>query len=341
MPLFTPPDEGVIDAFHFEEPQATKSLITKVGAAQPKGALAAAGAQGGDLSKQFVIFQFSGQAVGPSVIEASQVEPAFAGGEEQPDVLVGVEMLSFHLGEPDREKLGPNTRAMMRINFGKDESSTDRRFDTVFWSIAAGLNLYDQVRNRTPEAKEFKSDLQKAFSNRPIEIPGGLGRLSFEVVKHQDPTFWQRIFGFIQSEAGQNLVSVLGFPALTNQAIKVLDQLLDKVFPADREALFHSLPLRLALTKSAREAFTGGSPRVKIGTLRPGFCIMARGGDFKALADTDYFYHASYGLLVPKDVSDADLLAGTYKDPLQGVTYVMFRIGMQARKLDPTFSYGS
>jgi hypothetical protein len=83
------------------------------------------------------------------------------------------------------------TDATMRINFGKDENSRDKAFDTLFWSIAAGLKLYDQAKNKRAESKEFKGDFRKACGNRPIEIPGGLGKLSFEVVKHKEPAWWQ------------------------------------------------------------------------------------------------------------------------------------------------------
>jgi hypothetical protein len=337
-PLFTDPHAGVIDAFVPIDGKPDAAGVFKAGRAD-LGAQAAA-----SLTNQFVAFQFSGQRDGVSVLDSSKVEPAFDGKEDQPDVLVGLEMLAFHLGDGDDSKdVNDKTRATMRINFGKDESSADRRFDTVFWSIAAGLNLYNQAQKRPykgDEGKDFKSDFQKAFGNRPIEIPGGLGRLSFEVVKQQEPSWWERIFGFLRSDTGQNLVSVLGFPALTNQAVKMLDDLLAKVFDKPAQPLFRSLPMRLALTKAARQAFTGGSPQVKLGALRPGFCVMARGRDFKALADSNFIFHSSYGLLVPRDVGDADLLGGNYDDPLKTITYVVFRVGMQPRKLDPTFSYG-
>src|SRR5262249_9470869 len=153
----------------------------------------------------------------------------------------------------------------------------------VFWSIAAGLSLYNQANNAKPESKDYKADLQRAFGNRPIEIPGGLGRLSFEVIKHKEPPWWKRIFQFAQSETGQSLVSLLGFPAITRQAIAVIDQLLDRLVDAQPEPLFKSLPMRLALSKYARNEFTGGNPKVRIGALSRGFCVMARGKDFDVI----------------------------------------------------------
>jgi hypothetical protein len=342
MTLFTGPQEDVISSLSFpghKDRKATTAKAARTTVAPSGLVLAADRGSAVDLSNQFIVFQLSSLVDGPSVLESSRLEPTIDGRPEEPDVLVALEMLSFHLAES--EQAGPDTRATMRINFGKDESSTDKRFDTLFWSIAAGLSLYDQVKNQKANGKEFKSDFQKAFGNRPIEIPGGLGRLTFEVVKHREPTWWKRIFSFLQSDTGATLVSALGFPAITNQAIKVLDELLDRLGDSKPEPLFKSLPMRLALSKYARDAFTGGSARIKMGCLRPGFCIMARGRDFKTLSDADVIYYPAYGKLIPKDVTEGDLVAGAYKDPLRDVTYSVFRIGMKGTRLDPTFNFGA
>jgi hypothetical protein len=165
--------------------------------------------------------------------------------------------------------------------------------------------------------------------------------MSFEVVKHQEPPWWKQIFKFLESGTGQTLVSVLGFPAITNQAIQVIDQLLERLTDAKPEVLFKSLPMRLALSKYARDEFTGGNPRVKCGVLSQGFCVMARGRDFEAVSKADVIYYPTYGKLVPQKVNEPDLLAENYDDPLQNVTYAIFRVGMKSTKLDPTFNYSS
>jgi hypothetical protein len=239
MSLFSSPAGDVITAYRVERPST--------------GVVKAARASGGELAfatdsrsevqlpDQFVAFQLSSQLQGPSLLESAQVEPKIEGSsDKEPDVQVALEMLSFHVGE--NENIDPNARATMRINFGKDESSSDNRFDTVFWSIAAGLNLYDQVKNKKTDTKDLKTDFRKAFGNRPIEIPGGLGRLSFEVIKHQEPPWWKQIFKFMQSGTGEALVSALGFPAITTQAIQVIDQLLDRLTDAKPEVLFKVYP---------------------------------------------------------------------------------------------------
>ena len=185
MPLFQFPKREVLTPY-FVSPgsrdralgirapkAATLSLSRKAGgvsfAADSKTPLAAT-----DLQDQFVVFQMNPKAEGPTILESSQVDPLIDGSQDQPDVLASLEMLSFNLGA--NEQVDKAANATMRVNFGKDENSRDKAFDTLFWSIAAGLKLYDQVKNKRAESKEFKGDFRKACGNRPIEIQ--IGRAS-------------------------------------------------------------------------------------------------------------------------------------------------------------------
>lgn len=291
-----------------------------------------------DLSNQFMNFQLSNSLDQPSILESSQVEPILRGSNDQPDVLVNLEMLSFHVGA--NENIDKNSRATIRINIGKDENSRDKYFDTAFWSIAAGLNLYNQAKNKVAEPKDLKSDFKQAFGNRPIEIPGGLSKMTFEVVKHREPKWWQNIFRFLQSDTGKSLISTVGFPAITSSAINMLDELLSRLDKSEPEILFKSLPLRLALSQQAKDDFTAGNPRIKMGSLNPGFTVLARGKDFETIVDSDAIFYPSIGKLVPSNVTEAQLLSGRYDDPFKDVTYSIFRIGMKETKLDPSFNFG-
>jgi hypothetical protein len=190
------------------------------------------------LRDQFLVFQFNNKMEGPTILEASLVEPKIAGSPNEPDVRVVMEMLSFNLGS--NEATDKDTRATMRINFGKDQSSTDKHFDTLFWSIAAGLELYNSYTNKRAESKELNGDFNKAFGNRPIDIPGGLGQLSFQVVKHKEQSWWRKLLGFAHSETAKSLVSMLGFPGITTQAIALIDELLGRLEDSAPDVLFTS-----------------------------------------------------------------------------------------------------
>ncbi|MEL7020577.1 MAG: hypothetical protein AAGK47_03125, partial [Bacteroidota bacterium] len=277
-----------------------------------------------ELANQFIVFQLSSQAEGDTILESSQVEPLLTTTPDQSDVLVQLELLSFHIGQ--QEQIDRNARATMRIVIGKDENSRDKYFDTAFWTVSAGLKLYDAIQNKTADAKDFKADLSKAFGKRPIEIPGGLASLSFDVIKHREPKWWQRIFRFIQSDTGKNLTSVVGFPAVTHTAINMLDELLNRLDSSQPEVLFSSRPLTLALTDLAKMDYTAGNPRIKVGTLNPGFCVLARGRDFHTIANSSAYYYPAYGKLVPDTVSTGDLVSGNYDDPFRDVTYAVFKV---------------
>lgn len=292
-----------------------------------------------EFGQQFFVFQLSSKADQPSVLDSSKVIPTIKGSDDNPDVLVNLEMLSFCLGESDKEGIDKNTRATMRINMGKDQNSTDKLFDTAFWSVAAGLNLFNESKKKVSDAKDLKADIKQALGRRPIEIPGSLSMLQFEIVKHKEPKWWQRIFNFMQTDTGKMLISTIGFPAITQSAISVIDELLNRLDDSSPEILFKSRPLRLALSEKAKDDFTGGNERVKTGSLNPGFCVLARGNDFKKLVDSDVFYYPSFGKLVPSGIEEAEILSGSFNDPLKDVTYAVFRVGMKETKLDPTFNF--
>lgn len=291
-----------------------------------------------DLANQFLVFQLNNSETGSTVLETSLVEPALNGSEEAPDVQMTIEMIAFHVGED--EGIPNNTRATMRLVIGKDENSRDKYFDAAFWTIAAGLQLFNDAKGKPAESKELKADFTKAFGKRPIEIPGALARMTFEVIKHKEPQWWQRVFGFIQSDTGKALTSVIGFPAIGHTAIGLIDELLNKLDADTTGVLFKSRALTLALSKQAKTDFSGGNPRIKVGCLNPGFCVIARGRDYPTIANADAFFYSAYGKLVPSSVSEEQLVTGNYQDPFKNCTYGIFKIGMREATLNPNFNYG-
>ncbi len=290
-----------------------------------------------NLDDQFIVFQFSSKADGPTILDTSEVVSSKAGGIEKPDAIASVQLASFHVSKD--EGIDKDTRATLRLDLGKDTNSTSK-LDTVFWSIAAGMKLYNEVKGKPSDAKDLKTDFNDAFSKRPVEIPGGLGRLSFEVVKHKEPKWWQRIFSFLQSGTGQALTSAIGFPAITGTAINMLDQLLNRLEDDKPEILFQSRPMTLALTQKARDDFSAGVPSVSVGSITPGFCLLARGRDYQSLLELQPQYLGAYGLLKPKDMPLADFLGKPDLNPLNKLTYAVLRVGIGETKLDPTLDFG-
>jgi len=289
-----------------------------------------------DLKDQFLVFQFSQAPDGPAILDTSQVEPAKEGTEEKPDALAVIRLASFYIGTD--ENIDNKTRATLRLDMGKD-SASNSPLDTVFWSIAAGLNLYNSAKKKPSEAKDLKQDFNETFSKRPVEIPGALASLSFEVVKHREPKWWQKIFSFLQSGTGTALISAIGFPAVTTQAIGVIDELLNRLDKPDAEVLFKSRPMTLALTKRARDSFDAGVPTVNVGVMNPGFCLLARGRDYKTVQENKPVYMGAYGLLKPKDMELQDFLQSPKDNPFSTITYAVLKVGTAETKLNPSLDY--
>ena len=336
MALFGTLAEEVVTSYH---PAVTSADRTRGGGGAAGLNVTADSGRAVDLADQFVVYQVSGELKGPTILEASQVDPKIKGSAAEPDVLSVLEMLSFHVSAA--EEVERDTCATLRVNFGKDESSSNKTIDTVFWAVASGLRLYDQWSGKRSQTEDLKADFHKAFGNRPIEIPGGLGKLSFEVVKHEEPPWWRKLLGFGTSDAAKRLVSVLGFPAITLPAIGIIDELLERLSDSKSEVLFRSVPMRLALSGWARDQFTGGNPRIRMGVLNPGFCVLARGRDYGTIAGADALYYPQFDKLAPADVDANALLAGRYEDPFRDITYAVFRVGMRATKIDPTFNFSA
>jgi hypothetical protein len=288
-----------------------------------------------DLTNQFIVYQLSKESEGPALLDSTAVIPSIEGSDEQPDVLARLNLVSFHVG--DESGIDRSTRATMRITFGKDPASTTRILDTAFWAIAAGLKLHNE--GKAAQDKQLAADLNRAFANRPIEIAGGLGILSFEVVKHEEPRWWQKVFRFLDSGAGRGLTSALGFPAITQPALALVDELLERLNESRPEVLFKSAPMRLALSQRAHEEFTGGSARVKLGSLDSGYCVLARGKDRDALLAVDPVFYPTHGILAPASADPGDANAMTRTNPLHGLTYAVFRVQTKAAQLDPDFNF--
>lgn len=315
----------------------------------PPAAMTLAGAKGLEDAKealpfvaeegdQFMVFQINNAAEGKTILEASEIKPHFPGSEQQPDMYVTIEMQSFHVAK--NEPVDKKTRATLRLVVGKDKTSRDRLFDDVFWTVSAGLDLYNQYKDQQAKPNDYQADFNKALGNRPIEVPGALANMQFEVVKHSEPKWWQRIFGFLRSEAGRSLTSVVGFPAITGSAIRVLDELFNRLDKSDATPLFKSRPMILALSEQAKMDYSGGLPRIRVACMNPGFCVFARRRDYQLIANADASYYPHLGILAPNSVDLAQVVAGTYDDPLKNVTYAVFKVNMIPTKLELRFNFG-
>lgn len=289
-----------------------------------------------DLASQFLLFQFGMDEDGPGIIPISKADPSHDGSEEQKDALATLELVAFRVAES--EGIDAKTKATIRIDFGKDEQSRSP-LDTLFWSIAAGLDLYNNAKNEVSKPKDLNANFSDAFSRRPIDIPGALGRLRFEVIKHQEPKWWQKVFSFLQSGTGSSLTAALGFPAISTQALSFINEMVNELIGDDSETLFESRAHTLALTKKAQSDYTGGFPGASVAVLNPGWFLLARGRDYETLSDNDPKFDGTYGLLRPGAVSEEDFISGRFDDPFKDLTYGVIRVRTKPATLDPVLDF--
>lgn len=349
MPAYFNTSTEALTTYFVPELEATGSAFKATDAAGPKpgllesnkGALFFDGGGAGapnkdDLKDQFLVFQFGKTKNDPAIIESSSVVPDLKGSDDRPDVHAGLELVSFHVAKG--ESIDKDTRATMRIDFGN--SPTAQMTEMFTWAVAAGIDLYEKTKKKEGQPSGIKGNLNKSFGNRPIEIAHGLGQLTFQVIKHKEPKWWRQMFSFIGGATGKSIISMLGFPALTNEAIGVINQLLDKFDKSTPEVLFQSRPLRFALTQRAKDEITGGSDRVPMGALNRGYCLLARGRDFSTVVDNDAYYYPTYEKLIPAGVTPDQVVAGAYKDPFEEMTYAVFRLGLLETQLAPQVSFG-
>lgn len=287
-----------------------------------------------DISTTFVVFQLS--RTEPKWLEPTAVTPSIAGSTDKPDVLLSVDMMTFHIGED--EQIDQNTKATLRLKVNKDDQSPNSVLDKVFWSMTAALNLWDQSKNSATSPKDLAVPLSsQAFSKRPIEVPGGLGDITFEVVKNKPASWWDEVLQYFTSDSGKQLLSLAGFPAVSASVMGLLDNLLNQFVGDDTEVLFSSNGLPIAFSQYAQNAVTGGYTTAKQGCLNPGYWLLVRGKDYELIRSTPSIFYLEYGMLIPADKNPTDAMKPGYVDPFRNVTYAVMKAGVEETVLAPNF----
>lgn len=286
------------------------------------------------LANQFIPFQIDGSGDQNAVRHLHEMEPAFAGSDDKPDVLMRVEMVDFHLAE--NKKLKEGDRATMNITI-RQQNPVDDHLQPLYWIATTGLDLYKMFTDKSQDNEQGKADLHEAFGRRPIEIPKGTAVLKFDVKKHPKTQWWEYLFAGVRSQAGQALVKILGLPGIALDAVKAVEDLVGRLVDHQAETLFASNELPLVLTQSAKDRLLDGNKHNKVGALRPGLFLLARGEDYKLIKEQAPFYHYTYKRLFPAGTDDMDILDPDYIDPFKNVTYAIFRVAMVDTKLNPAY----
>ena len=263
-------------------------------------------------------------------VDPHESKPNVAGTDEEPDVITKINLLAFHPGSQIEREIGKDARATLRLDVGQDEQA-ESTLEPLFWSIAAGLDL-SNVAKEKEAPKKYRSDFDKAFARRPIEIAGGLAEIRFEVFAHEEKSWWRKIFSGLGGSAAQSLITALGFPGIVNEAIDILNEAFDK-FDNNTKPLFRSAKMTFALSERARVGYTLGMPGVRAGVLPQGFSLMVPQKHYQQIRESKPYFLGTYGKLVPGDVTLDQFNSAGYQDPYAAIPYALLKVQSKAAAL--------
>jgi hypothetical protein len=272
---------------------------------------------------QFILLQLSDGD--QRVVNTSLVSPALQGNPDKPDINMLLDFEGFKIGA--NEDIDRDTKATLQLKVGQEENIGG--LEKLFYCINGGLDLYNEIKGKKSDAKDFKKSTAAALGNKPISIPGGIGQISLKVVKHEEPTWWQKVFAFAKTDTAKELFSLIGFPGITETAVNCVSGMLDSLFDKEPKILFESQAVKLGFSKAAKDELSGGISTNFVSCLNPGFWIMARKSDYKTIIDSKPIYYGGYGILAPDGMSEIDALKDSGNNPFSKITYAVIRARMK------------
>lgn len=255
------------------------------------------------------------------LVDPYELEPETPGTDDAPDTMVRVQQLAFHPGKAlMTEEFSGVT---LRVDVGQD-SLEESVTDPVFWSIAAGLDLFSALNDADgkPRPRDFRADFAKGLRQSNVVVPGGLGLLRFELEAHRPDPAWKKIWNFVAGRAGQTLASVIGFPMISPEALAIIDEAFNK-FTDGSETVISSPPVRYALSAAGKDQFTCGLP-IDLPALNSGIYVLSRVGDKPTIQAADKFA-GGHGHLLDSETTAAEF-GETGQDPFEDLTYAIVRI---------------
>ena len=278
--------------------------------------------------KQFVLLQLTDSD--QRVLPTSQVVPTLHGLEEKPDINMLLDFEGFNIGS--KEDIDRRSKATLQLKVGQEQNMG--KLDKLFYCLNGGLDLYDHIKNKKSDSKDFKKSTDQALGRKPISLPGGVGQLTLQVVKHEEPKWWQEIFRFAKTDAAQELFSLVGFGGITQAAVSCVEGMMDRLFDKTPEILFQSQPVRAGFTKSARDELSGGVSTNFVSCLNPGYWIMARKSDYEFIVQNKPIYYGGFGVLAPEGMGEIDALKDGDNNPFSQLTYAVIRARMKELNLE-------
>lgn len=272
---------------------------------------------------QFILLQLSDGD--DRVLSTSQVNPVLQGSGEKPDINMLIDFDGFKIGS--NENIDKDTKATLQLQIGQEKKMGS--LDKLFYCVNGGMDLFNEIKGKKSDSKDFKKSTGESLGNKPISLPGGIGQISLKVIKHEEPKWWQKVFSFAKTDKAKELFSLIGFPGITENAVNCVSGMLDSLFDKGTEVLFESQPVKLGLSQSAKDEIGGGLATNMVSCLNPGFWIMARKADYETIISNKPIYFGGYGILAPDGMSEIDALKDSGNNPFSKLTYAVIRARMK------------
>lgn len=275
----------------------------------PPGGLEAAGA------KPFAIYQLKQTDANIfNIVDPANVRPAIKGTTRTPDIGVQMSLAGAHFAESVWKRSRPNARATMRVT-SKSGVASDP--DTLHWALVAGLQLFEAYRGNRPITHPIEFSTPLAIGGQSLQFRQGAGALQIAVLKHREPSWWSTVFSFLRGGGGQALIASLGFPAITQPALRFVDELTNRIENRDREPIFQASFANVAFSEMGANAAT--FPAV----LNEGLWLVINPNDKQTLDQHGAIYYGGFARMIPASMkgSPNDILVNP--DPFADITYAV------------------
>jgi len=277
-------------------------------------------------------------------VDPYSIQPEIEGSAETPDIYMKMTMEKFHIDK--RIYCDKNSTATFRLVVGPAQNKISEKVKPIFWVISAGMKLHELFSNNQGDRdQKMDINLDESFNGKPIEIPGGVVSIHLDVVKHRHPKWWKNLFNFLKDTVGKTVISAIGFPAVTGEAINIIDNTLNQIDRLkDREYIFSSTRtgILVSLTKwgdqKAEWFGATGDFSGSLGSLNPGVWIMIQTKDIPFFTKTPFYFDQVYGGLIPIGTTPLEAKAPDFVNPFDNTTFAVFKVDMVPTNLSVDFS---
>ena len=264
---------------------------------------------------QFYVVQFTNEG---GIELPSSIIPTL-NDAKNPDVRLNLNMEVANIPNVTDKK----SEANLRISIGNDKSNSPDFGQELFWFVTAAMDLWDEEKKQKADKKNTASQLSDAFKASPIIIPGGIANLNIDVIQIEPDSGWKRFVRFFTGSGGSLLTTQLGLPAITQSAVTLIDELIDKTIPKNSTVLLQGNPVKLALTKQAYDFVSNGGGNTQAGGLTNGRWLFIKGSDYNKFSEQSLVYNWNYGVIHPTSIDIEDIISGDKENPIDSYPYVV------------------